>query len=690
MRNNNRYKYTRPLPSTEWKGKNLNLSLPIECVRVVYEVETAYGADHELVIDTLLDIFRSKNEIYAVILACRREFSGEEGSFGAGNRGVRESEREELIAKARSDASRFSRRLEALESDLVRLQTVALTTPGRPTTAGVSPASTMSTGSSDQASLGMRGGLFPGGSPDEAGQAITDSGSSSSGTSGVSGAQSASFLTTSAVRPTTAGTSLTTPATPDIRRQLIFGATPEISMEGTAEPIAALQAAIQSALEARDRAFATVRELSCEGDRETKRHDVPYTSDAAQWQQTIIKILYACIRSNADTGCRMLMRLIEKDVENYQKPPRATDRDMVIELDERRKLACWVHSLFYSGETRKSWDSDVAHRAYGRFVDQLNALERAKWNWIDSHDENPLARVLEWLLKQHTSVSQDTSVSVAALPAVKTSEKAARLLEPPAEDGEAGDADAPAKPAPPKRVKKSALVVDMDGEEPATPAPFTEETVIALIQKMTDRMASGITASLNQMSRDNQSRMDRMARETRENFSKIARQTADREQDRNRERERDRDYRTGWRDARRESDRPRGSEGERDYRAAENRGVATSSNRTPLGQRNAVMRPACTFKPQCHKPGCDDRFSHEPGQYKPDIALFNRREEFRKAGKCVVAHDTGFCQRTRCNRQHGSVSPQGAKPGAAVCQHVGKSMCPAFYTIGGCDKAHRQ
>ena len=52
---NERYKYSVSLPSAEWKGRDI--STPLEAVRVVYEVDSAYGEQRELLLTTWLIFF---------------------------------------------------------------------------------------------------------------------------------------------------------------------------------------------------------------------------------------------------------------------------------------------------------------------------------------------------------------------------------------------------------------------------------------------------------------------------------------------------------------------------------------------------------------------------------------------------------------------------------------------------------
>ena len=513
------------------------------------------------------------------------------------------AKREEKIARARLNTARYTKRLEVLESDLTRVLNVALTTPSRADTVLSTSLSPLAT--REGPLTRTEGSAPPGSHGDVPGPAITDF-ASSSGTSGTTGTGTGGTLPTGFVPPT-----------PE-RRRLEFspagspgsglGFRPEFIGSNSA---AALAAEMQRTEEALNGAFATITELSARGldyssgEEKEARYGMVGGPAPDKWSDVIIKILYACTRSNERNGCRTLTRLIEKDFENYLKPPGITDLAMAIELDSRRKFACWVNVLFFTLEELTSRNSDANFRAYNRFHAQLNANERTKWFFVDAHEEDALTKVLNHY-RSHASVSQDF-VAVPALPVVAPPERAIRkMMAQEAADSE--EDETPAKKPPPKKAKKI-LTVDVESEDPR---PASGEDVVALIQRVSNQMSDRVTAGMNQAARDNQARMDRMAKENRDEMARMRHYV---ERDRNRDREHTRD--SGRRD-----NAIKQSGGGSDRAPDRGRGggnAAGTSNRGPQNfQRQNPQTPSsewCPFEPYCIRPGC------LKSQGKPDPML---------------------------------------------------------------------
>jgi hypothetical protein len=398
--------------------------------------------------------------------------------------------------------------------------------------------------------------------------------------------------------------------------------------------------------------------IQMESSSESFHADV--TTDA-MWKECLTKLILATIRMvDKDTGIWTLKNMLTQDIKDYCRPAALSEMQMAIELDNRRKFTCWVYSLFLREHEMTDKRKETGLLVYEKFLQQQSSVGKSRFYFIRPDVGDPLQNAIS-VLQSHLSMNVqefNPTTTIHALPAVKVPGKpnAKKPVEPEDDDEEA-------KTAPPKKAKK-VLAVDIrdnDADEP------TEASVLVAAMK---HMTDNFDRKLSEFTRDNQSRMDKLEKDVRS-------------QGQHGIEYRERRYDEGRRFIRRDEGRRYERGGRDDFRRSGNQG---SSNYHP---NNPSHRPACNFNP-CVRPDCG--LYHRADQWKPDVAQFARREQFRRAGRCMNDHDKGpgGCTR-RCNRKHGKLSGESqARENAAMCPHVGKSMCEEFFSANGCSKAHRQ
>lgn len=641
------------MPGNEWKTRDV--STPIECIRVMYEVERAYPGQPDYVLSAFVEIFRKPQPfIYEALL----NMAGSPGQNEVKSSRDITAKREGRIRMAKLQLESAQKELKVFEGLLAKLRAsdieasvdemlqpdfASSNDPVTQTTTTLAPTTSLTGATTPtQSSPAQAGGITQGTTTSTTTSSTTSA--SSTGSTGTT-----STTTVGAQGMSTTGTTshgLVTPVA------LPFQTPLRVRFEqGQASPASFVQpspAGFRSPL--RESIASKMNKVDGEIERVMARIDNindaiveieaedPIQASAAgyggrSWKECLTKLILAAIRTeNKETGTWALKNMLMKDIREYQKPAAQSEMQMAVELDHRRKFICWVFALFLGHHEMKDKQKEVGLIAYERFLQLQSNVGKSRFYLIRPDRDDPLQEAIT-ILQAHLSMNvQDFSAPTVhdftpAMPAIR-SVKEARKPAPEAEDDDADEQ----KPMPSKKHKKALVAAQGDDH---SEEPSETSVLVAAMQRMTDTF---------------ERRMNRLEKDVRAQGYPASE---------NRERRYDEGKRWDRRD---------------DTRRYE--------HGKPSPRSDGSSPRICLFSP-CVRPDC--RSSHKEGQWKPDGAAWNRREEFRKAGRCIINHDRGSCAR-RCNRTHG----KHANESQALCPHVGKSMCQDFFSAGGCSKSHRQ